>query len=145
MRTFRISSSEMRSKQYYQWTGNKKSAFVHRNIKHAWQLVFPKVCIYNLAALIYSFIITILITVFFPSSAALTIYLFIVFLCSGFYTVLSRFQAPPCILRKTGSICTKLEKRGKQRRITTYTVLSFSLCRFKSLRSHRILSIKAGT
>ncbi len=47
----------------------KNQHLFHRNIKHAWRLVFPKVCIYNLAALIYSFIITILITVFFPSSS----------------------------------------------------------------------------
>ncbi|MCC9023245.1 hypothetical protein [Bacillus nakamurai] len=91
----------------------KNQHLFHRNIKNAWQMVFPKVCIYNLSVLIYSFIISILITLFFPSSAALTIYLFIVFVCSGFLYSLAQISSTALYPKKNWEHLYEIGEAGK--------------------------------
>ncbi|ERI50089.1 hypothetical protein N878_26800, partial [Pseudomonas sp. EGD-AK9] len=115
----------------------KNQHLFHRNIKHAWQLVFPKVCIYNLAALIYSFIITILITVFFPSSVALTIYLFIVFLCSGFLYSLVQISSTALYPKKNWEHLYEIGEAGKAK---TYNNLYGSFIFIVSLQIAAITS-----
>ncbi|WHY37828.1 hypothetical protein [Bacillus velezensis] len=115
----------------------KNQHLFHRNIKHAWQLVFPKVCIYNLAALIYSFIITILITVFFPYSAALTIYLFIVFLCSGFLYSLVQISSTALYPKKNWEHLYEIGEAGKAK---TYNNLYGSFIFIVSLQIAAITS-----
>ncbi|WP_121643210.1 hypothetical protein [Bacillus vallismortis] len=115
----------------------KNQHLFHWNIKNAWQLVLPKVCIYNLAAFIYSFIISILITVFFPSSAALAIYLFIVFLCSGFLYSLVQISSTALYPKKNWEHLYEIGEAGKAK---TYNNLYSALIFIVSLQIAAITS-----